>query len=360
MVRRLTLVTNPDVCNLRCPLCFLNQRGSAYGKGEMPLDVAFAAIEKYHGAGAFAVEGKNGLREVIPSTMGEPLLYSKFAELLDYCLAARIPLNLTTNGSFPGVWRTCEGMAKLVRACSDIKVSCMGFSEDVVREMMPGLTFEKWKENVERLLEVADGVKQAEGCCAENGDKNGARNSDKNGAATVSLQVTLHKKMLSQVREILAWAESTGIARVKWNMPVFIASGERLRAEYGVSGAEAAILRNELRSDKVRCEGSLFFDALSVKKGAVNAAMDSNEKRTVHIDEKCVAHIDEKRATHIEGKCAVADGDLKESARVCDFFADEVWVMPDGSVEHCPNPEKRFGNPAAPGAKCEGCLMFCG
>lgn len=322
MVRRLTLVTNPDVCNLRCPLCFLNQRGSAYGKGEMPLDVAFAAIEKYHGAGASAVDGGNGLREVIPSTMGEPLLYSKFAELLDYCLAARIPLNLTTNGSFPGVWGTCEGMAELVRACSDIKVSCMGFSEDVVREMMPGLTFEKWKDNVERLLEVADRLK----------------NCDKNGAATVSLQVTLHKKMLSQVREILAWAESTGIARVKWNMPVFIATGERLRAEYGVSGIDVGALRNELRSDKVRCEGSLFFDVPTIK--------------------KCAIHIDEKRAAHIDGKCAVADGDSKENARACDFFDEDIWVMPDGSVEYCPNPEKRFGNPAAPGAKCEGCLMF--
>lgn len=304
MIRRLTLVTNPDVCNLRCPLCFLNQRGRAYGKGEMPLDVAIAAIEKYGGAG--------GLREVIPSTMGEPLLYSKFAELLDYCLAARIPLNLTTNGTFPGVWGERDGLQKLVRGCSDIKVSCMGFSEDVVREMMPGISFDKWKENVLRLLEVAGRVRDCADCT-------------KNVVAAISLQVTLHKKMLDEVRKILAWAESVGIERIKWNLPVFLASGERLRREYDVSAEDVERRRNLLKSDKLRCEGSLFFDVPSIKKRTVN------------------------------------DGEsLKDGARGCNLFEDEVWVMPDGSVQYCPNPEKRFGDPDAPGAKCESCLLFRG
>ncbi|MCQ2062534.1 MAG: radical SAM protein [Fibrobacter sp.] len=304
MIQRLTLVTNPDVCNLRCPLCFLNQRGRAYGKGEMPLDVAIASIEKYGGAG--------GLREVIPSTMGEPLLYSKFAELLDYCSAAHIPMNLTTNGTFPGVWGSDCGTQKLVRGCSDIKVSCMGFSEDVVHEMMPGISFDKWKENVLRLLEVAGRVSDCADCT-------------KNVAAAISLQVTLHKKMLSQAREILAWAESVGIDRIKWNLPVFLASGERLRCEYDVLAEDVDRMRNLLKSDKVRCEGSLFFDVPSIKNRAVN------------------------------------DGDsLKDGARGCSLFEEEIWVMPDGSVQYCPNPEKRFGDPDAPGAKCESCLLFRG
>lgn len=289
-MRRLTLVTNPDKCNLRCPLCFLNQRGFAYGKGEMPLYVAVAAIEKYL-----------GLHEVIPSTMGEPLLYSKFEELLDYCMAVEIPVNLTTNGTFPGVWGNDEGLRKLVRGCSDIKVSCMGFSEKVVCEMMPGITLEKWKGNVLRLIEAAE------------------KKDDVKHAASVSLQVTLHKKMLSQACELLAWAESVGIARIKWNLPVFISCGERLRAKYDVGDAEVELLRKQLRSDKVRSEGSLFFDA----------------------------------AYFADGKAGICENEYK-----CRIFADEVWVMPDGSVQHCPNPEKRFGNSEAPGANCAHCLMF--
>ena len=45
-MRRITLLTNPDVCNLRCPLCFLNQRAlhncnarsAENGNGDCPPD----------------------------------------------------------------------------------------------------------------------------------------------------------------------------------------------------------------------------------------------------------------------------------------------------------------------------------
>ena len=62
-MRRITLLTNPDKCNLRCALCFLRQQGIVSYSGEMPFETAKAAIEKY------------SPQEVIPSTMGEPLLY---------------------------------------------------------------------------------------------------------------------------------------------------------------------------------------------------------------------------------------------------------------------------------------------
>ena len=114
-MKRLTLLTNPDRCNLRCPLCFLNQRGRAFGMGEMPIEVARAAIERFAGA---EIPAQEKLREVIPSTMGEPLLYTYFDELLDFCCSHRLPLNLTTNGTFPGKWGTEPGMERLLDACS--------------------------------------------------------------------------------------------------------------------------------------------------------------------------------------------------------------------------------------------------
>ena len=290
-MRRLTLLTNPDKCNLRCPLCFLNQRGLPFGMGEMPIEIAKAAIEKYAGS---------GLREVIPSTMGEPLLYSKFAELLDYCRGKNIPLNLTTNGTFPGIWGTAAGMERLLLACSDIKVSCMGFEDPAFDEMMPGISFESWRRNVERLLGVARGL-----CAGAVTGRN---------VATVSLQVTLHRKLLSSAPEILRWADSVGIARIKWNLPAIISSGERLRKEYGISGLAAREVCQELEAlqaqfPRVRCEGSLFFD--------------------VH-----------------------------PGGGPCDFFKDEIWILPDGSEEHCPNPERRFGDSASAGATCEKCMLF--
>lgn len=261
----------------------------------MPFEVAKAAIDRYAG---------DGLQEVIPSTIGEPLLYSKFAELLDCCGAKKIPLNLTTNGSFPEIWKSPAGMKRLLLACRDVKVSCMAFDEAGFAEMMPGLTFQKWRENVLGLLNVRQTLVSAMDA----------------SVATVSLQVTLHKKLLPFALDIMHFAESVGISRIKWNMPVFISTGKSLQREYGVDVAEVRNLRDMLKSNCVRCEGSLFF--AERRFGAVPAG-----------------------------------GDLLVNRR-CDFFRDEVWILPDGSEEFCPNPERRFGDCASAGAKCERCVLL--
>jgi molybdenum cofactor biosynthesis enzyme MoaA len=46
-------------------------------------------------------DAADGLREIIPSTMGEPLLYEHFEEILDALRQHGVKLNLTTNGTFP-------------------------------------------------------------------------------------------------------------------------------------------------------------------------------------------------------------------------------------------------------------------
>ena len=310
---RLTLLTNPDMCNLHCPLCFLEQRGRKFGMGEMPFEVARHAIE---------LALPQGLREVIPSTMGEPLLYSHFDELLGLCETLCVPVNLTTNGSFPGVWGSEEGLARLLAACSDIKVSCMGWGESFC-EMMPGLTFDKWKRNVERLVECKNrvaGRNNTESCKVENFET-GNRNvkSLKAGCArgaTVSLQVTLHRKNFEAAAEILRWAESIGVDRIKWNLPVFLSVAPReLHERYGLSDVEIDTLRGRIASEKVRCEGSLFFESRKLKP---EGAMQS------------------------EADCP---------------FVGELWILPDGSEQYCPNPERRFGNSNAELAKCENCPM---
>lgn len=307
---RLTLLTNPDMCNLHCPLCFLEQRGRKFGMGEMPFEVARHAIE---------LALPQGLREVIPSTMGEPLLYSYFDELLGLCETLCVPVNLTTNGSFPGVWGSEEGLARLLAACSDIKVSCMGWGESFC-EMMPGLTFDKWKRNVERLVELRKQWGEAEGLKAENREAESLKaKSLKAGCArgaTVSLQVTLHRKNFEAAAEILQWAESIGVDRIKWNLPVFLSVAPAgMRERYGLSDVEIDTLRGRIASEKVRCEGSLFFESRKLKP---EGAMQS------------------------EADCP---------------FVGELWILPDGSTQRCPNPERRFGDKNASLAQCENCPM---
>ena len=311
-MRRVTLLTNPDVCNLHCPLCFLNQRAllncnarsagngngecppdnnrerRAFGLGEMNFEIARAAIDKY--AAERDASGKRLLREVIPSTMGEPLLYSHFDELLKLCRAMGLPLNLTTNGTFPGKWGSDAAMELLLRSCSDIKVSYLASEQ-----------FDGWKANVEKLVRVRDKLREKADCAmGADADCAGAAKSK---VATVSLQVTLHKKNLQEVPEIVSWASAIGVDRIKWNKVVLLKCvPPEFRKEYELSENDVALLRSRLKSTKVRCEGSLFFT-------------DSHN-----------------------GDCAMGG--------VCGVscpFMDEIWILPDGSENHCPDPEHRFG-----------------
>jgi MoaA/NifB/PqqE/SkfB family radical SAM enzyme len=298
-MKRITLLTNPDKCNLNCPLCFLNQRGfsrCSLGVGEMSFETARAAIEKY--VAECDASGKRVLREVIPSTMGEPLLYSHFDELLALCESLELPLNLTTNGTFPGKWGSDAGMAELLRACSDIKVSYLASEQ-----------FDGWKANVEKLLDVRQKL-MARGAVQGGDAANSMLNARALGIATVSLQVTLHKKNVDKAAELVSWASSVGINRIKWNPVVLLSTAsQQLREMYALDDVSLDALRKELctgalLASNVKHEGSLFF----------NNTVDY-----------CA----------VGGKC--------ESCP----FADEVWVWPDGHEDHCPNPERRFGGGAA-------------
>ena len=287
-MRRLTLITNPDICNLHCPLCFLRQRGVASRYGEMPFEVARAAVEKYAVVDA---AGAVPLREVIPSTMGEPLLYSKFAELLELCGTHGIPLNLTTNGTFPGKWGSLEGMEALLLACSDIKVSTLSYE-------MGGLDELEWRRNVEGLL---DGRRRLlESSRLEQAEKR---------VATVSLQVTLHRENFEHAGQLLQWAETVGISRVKWNPVVFLkCAPAELRERFALPEGAVEQLRSVLCSEKVRCEGSLYFES--------------------------------RGGTCTDGSSCSVGGSCSQKA--CPF-ANEVWVWPDGHEDHCPDPERRWG-----------------
>ena len=254
----------------------------------MPIEVARAAIERY--ASERDEYGNRLLREVIPSTMGEPLLYSKFNELLQVCEAKSLKLNLTTNGSFPGPWGSDSGMERLLGSCSDIKISTLSYE-------MGGISQALWRENVERLM-----------ACRRRKNEAG-----ENPLSTVSLQVTLHGEnvpnesaALEWAKEMLLFAEDNDIHRIKWN-PVVILEGapQSIRDRFRVDKKVLDLLRNELQSGKLRsakvCHGgSLFFE---------NAA----------------------GLCPVGGKCVACP------------FEDEVWVWPDGHEDHCPNPERRWG-----------------
>lgn len=275
-MRRITLLTNPDKCNLRCALCFLRQRGIVSYSGEMPFETAKAAIEKY--AAERDEAGNLLLKEVIPSTMGEPLLYSKFENLLHLCEMTGVKMNLTTNGTFPGKWGTPSVMFELVQACSDIKISTLAYE-------MGGFLRNLWRENVEKLIEC--------------------RKRRLDSSATISLQVTLHRENLNDYKDLIAWAETAGVQRIKWNPAVFIPDTSAiLEKRFKLNTQELESLRHELlegtlHSDKIKYEGSLFLE---------------------NPTEDCP----------MSGSCTKCP------------FTDETWIWPDGHEDHCPNPKRRW------------------
>lgn len=152
---RITFDTNPDTCNLKCVMCEehsphsprqIRRKQEGRPRRVMPI----ALLEKIVADAA----GK-GLREIIPSTMGEPLLYRDFDQILDICERYQVALNLTTNGTFPG--RGARAWAeRLVSLCSDVKISINGASAATQAAIMIGSDFDAMIDRVREFIEVRD------------------------------------------------------------------------------------------------------------------------------------------------------------------------------------------------------------
>jgi len=145
-------------------------------------------------------EGRRiGLREVIPSTMGEPLLWSGLDRLADACAALGLTLNVTTNGTFPG--RGARAWAeRLVPVASDVKVSWNGATASTAAAIMPGLDFEAAVENVRTFGAVRD-----------------ARAAAGGRRCRLSFQVTAQEGNVAEIPDIVRLAAGLGVDRVKLN-----------------------------------------------------------------------------------------------------------------------------------------------
>lgn len=123
------------------------------------------------------------------------------------------------------------------------------------------------------------------------------------------------------IPEIIAWSEAIGIHRIKWNTAVFLSTAPKELVErFALPSERIAEIRNYVKGfaalgGSVKHEGNLFFK----KRGGEEVSATGN-------------------------------------AATCGF-EDELWILPDGTEQHCPNPERRFGNGNAPEAQCCNCPM---
>ena len=98
---RITFDTNPDDCNLRCIMCEDHSPYSTTQPDRLSAGLPKRRMDILLIHHVLADSVGTPLREIIPSTMGESLLFQEFEEILDLCARYGVKLNLTTNGTFP-------------------------------------------------------------------------------------------------------------------------------------------------------------------------------------------------------------------------------------------------------------------
>ena len=138
-----------------------------------------------------------GLREIIPSTMGEPLLYPHFDEFVEQAIKHDIRINLTTNGTFPG--KGVDGWGKeILPVASDVKISMNSADQEQNESIMHGIQHNEQIRNLQRFIEIRDDVR-----------------SEGRNYPTITLQVTFMENNVEDLPDLIKMAIEMGVDRVK-------------------------------------------------------------------------------------------------------------------------------------------------
>jgi len=183
---RVTIDTNPDQCNLNCIMCDTHSiyNNSEYSRKFMSRELLEKSIDE-----ALSLR----VKEIIPTTMGEPLLYKYFDIFIDKLLRSDAKLNLTTNGTFPIIG--VEAWAKkLLPILSDVKISINSIKSEVNESIMVNDNTLKKLEDIKTFINLRDKYAPQ---------------------VSITLQVTFLKSNLDHLEEIIKFAINYNVNRVK-------------------------------------------------------------------------------------------------------------------------------------------------
>lgn len=286
---RITFDTNPDDCNLQCVMCeehsvysTLQRERRAAGRPPRRMDVALIrrVLEDSRGT---------GLREVIPSTMGEPLLYADFEEILALCAAEGVKLNLTTNGTFPRLGARAWA-EKIVPVTSDVKISWNGATKATQELVMHGVRWEKVLGNVREFIAVRDAH------AAAGGDR-----------CRVTFQLTFLETNVAELADIVRLAAQLGVDRVK---------GHHLWAHF----EEIKPLSMRRSPESI----ARWNKAVLAARGAAQQTRLPNGRQVL------------LENIHLLEQGAVAD---LAPGGACPFLGQEAWVSAEGRFNPCCAPD---------------------
>ena len=286
---RITFDTNPDDCNLHCIMCEDHSPYSATQADRLKAGLPKRRIEIGLIRRILAESKGSPLREIIPSTMGEPLLYRHFDEILDLCAEYGVKLNLTTNGTFPqrGARTWAE---RIVPVASDVKVSWNGATRKTQEEVMLNSSWETVLENVRTFIAVRD----------EHALRGGSR-------CRVTFQLTFMEINYLELPGIVELAAGIGVDRVK---------GHHLWVHF------AQMRQQSMRRDP---------DAITRWNAAVDAAF-------VAVERFRLPHGGRVLLENVFKLDADGGGEIAADAE-CPFLGQEAWVASDGRFNPCCAPD---------------------
>lgn len=194
---RITFDTNPDTCNLHCIMCEEHsphspRQSQRQADGRDRRIMPFELIER-----VVADAAPHGLREIIPSTMGEPLVYEHFERILDLCTRRGVKLNLTTNGTFPRLGARAWA-ERIVPVTSDVKISWNGATKATHEAIMRGIRWDDAIRNVRNFVEVRD-----------------SHASQGRNRCRVTFQLTFMEANVHELADMVRLAISLGVDRLK-------------------------------------------------------------------------------------------------------------------------------------------------
>ena len=288
---RITFDTNPDQCNLNCIMCEGHSKYKTNKKKTNRI-MDFKIIED-------VVEDavKYGLKEIIPSTMGEPLLYKDFIDLINLIKRYKLKLNLTTNGTFPRL--SMEEWGNLILPiASDVKISINGASKEVNESIMERIDFKRQMENIKKFIQIRDNMR-----------KKGIN------YPTLTLQTTFMNRNLIEIPELLRMAIKMDVDRFK--------------------GHHLWVTHPELESE------SLKIDKSDIK----------HWNNTVRIMNLIVQNVRLKNGNKIklDNIYSIPNNNNSKIVQynyICPFLGREAWIAWDGTFNVCCAPDdlrKTFG-----------------
>lgn len=290
---RITFDTNPDTCNLRCIMCeehsphsTLQTLRKADGRPRrlMPFDLIERVVSE---------AAAHGLQEIIPSTMGEPLLYEHFEGMLELCSRHGVKLNLTTNGTFPRLGARAWA-ERIVPVTSDVKISWNGATRATHEAIMLGSAWDKVLDNVRTFIAVRD----------DHAASGGHR-------CRVTFQMTFLESNVGELADIVRLAIELGVDRVK---------GHHLWAHF-----------DEIKSLSMRRDRDAIrrWNEAVLKARAAAGERSLPNGRPILLEN--IFLLDEH-----------ATSDLAPGGR-CPFLGQEAWVSAVGRFDPCcaPDAERR-------------------